>query len=56
MTDPKYLPKRLKALYVSTRGRLYRVESSPTEKATRLIRTTWAEELAKDKKDKEIRA
>jgi hypothetical protein len=48
--------RRMKHLYVSQRGRMYRVESNPVERVTRLVCTSWAEEHAREKKAQEARA
>jgi hypothetical protein len=48
--------RKMKHLYVSQRGHMYRVETNPVEKVTRLVRTTWAEEHAREKQAQEARA
>jgi hypothetical protein len=39
-------------LYVSYRGRMYRVENDPSTKRTRCVPTTWAEEFFREKETK----
>jgi hypothetical protein len=48
--------RRMKHLFFSIRGEMFRVESNPIERVTRLVRTTWAEEYAREKKALEARA
>lgn len=44
--------KRLRHLYVSHRGRMYRVENDPATKRTRCVQTSWEEEHAREKEGK----
>lgn len=45
--------KYLRHLYISHRGRMFRVESDPMSHTTTLVLTTWEEEIAREAKTKE---